>query len=62
MRVSSVCAHVPMFGVSAVFLYGIGVCHIGVPSTDAWLPPGPKRMTSYFARRFGVSRIAFGSM
>ena len=42
MRVSSVCAQVPMFGVSAVFFYGIGVCHIGVPSTALWLPPGPE--------------------
>ena len=34
----------------------------GVPSTAPWLPPGPKMMTSYFARRLAVSRIAFGSM
>ena len=40
MRVSSVCAQVPMFGVSAVFWYGIAVCHSGVPSTAPWLPPG----------------------
>ena len=62
MRVSSVWAQVPMFGVSAVFWYGIGVCHSGVPSTAPWLPPGPKMMTSYFARRLAVSRIVFGSM
>jgi hypothetical protein len=33
MRMSSLCAQVPMFGVSTVFWYGIGVCHNGVPST-----------------------------
>ena len=39
-RMSSVCAHVPMFGVSGVFFHGIGLRHIGSPSTiDETLPP-----------------------
>ena len=55
---SSVCAHVPMFGVSGVFFHGIGLRHIGMPSMIAWPlpPPGPKTITSYFAFRFGVLR------
>ena len=35
MRVSSVCAHVPMFGVSVEWRYGIGLRHIGIPCTSA---------------------------
>jgi hypothetical protein len=62
MRVSSVCAQVPMFGVSGEFLYGIALRHSGVPSTAPCPPPGPNTMTSYLSRRFAVSRMAFGSM
>ena len=53
---SSVCANVPMFGVSGVFFHGIGLRHIGMPSIDApaVAAAGPKRITSYFAFRFGV--------
>ena len=50
-RRSSVCAQVPMFGVSGVFFHGSGFLHCGSPCTIACtLPPaGGNRMTSYFA-------------
>ena len=55
---SSVCAQVPMFGVSVELLPRHRSCATSAcPRPRAWLPPGPKRITSYFARRFGVSRI-----
>ena len=38
---------------SRSLFHGIGLRHIGVPSTAPWPPPGPKTITSYFARRFG---------
>ena len=45
-----------MFGVSGDFFHGIGFRHIGRPSMIACAlpPPGANRITSYFARRFGV--------
>ena len=61
MRVSSVCAQVPMFGSSFLF-HGVGFRHIGDPSTAPWPPPGPKMITSYFARRLGVFFTVSGSM
>ena len=52
---SSVWASVLMFGVSGVFFHGIGFRHIGIPSMIAVPLPlvGGKRITSYFAFRFG---------
>jgi hypothetical protein len=61
MRVSSVWAHAPMFGSSFLF-HGMGFRHMGCPSTAAWPPPGPKMITSYFPRRFGVFLTVSGSM
>ena len=45
-----------MLGVSGVFLHGIGLRHIGMPSMIACPlpPPGPKTITSHLAFRFGV--------
>ncbi len=45
-----------MFGVSGEVFHGIGFRHIGIPSMICWplAPPAAKRMTSYFAFRFGV--------
>ena len=61
-RVSSVCAHLGRLGVSGVFFQGIGLRHIGVPSTMAWPPPGPKMITSYLSLRFVVFLTTSGPM
>ena len=61
-RMSSVSAHLPMFGVSSVVFHGIAERHIGVPSTAACEPPGPKMMTSYLSRSFAVLPTVCGSM
>ena len=53
---SSVCAHAPMFGVSALFFQGIGLRHMGMPSTIccALARAGGKTITSYFALRSAI--------
>ena len=38
---SSVWAQVPMFGVSGVFFHGIGLRHMGIPSTIVARCPPP---------------------
>ena len=62
---SSVCAMVPRFGVSADFFHGTGLPpHIGMPSitASALLPPGGKMITSQRDFKSGVFAMSCGLM
>ena len=63
MRVSSVCAQVPMFGVSGEFRYGIAVAPHRRP-LDRRLPAAGPEHDDVCTSRAGprVSRIVCGSM